>query len=662
MSTNITAPNIAFITATDQFFAIWKNTRVMKASGWVYKASSDATNTKNTDGYLISDYWGPGGIVAGNIQLGSQTGSGASVSTVAATQTTLTGLSNMTSASVGHAITISGATNTGNNGTFTIVAFISSSSVRIYNPNPGVVEASTLTWSERISGSASITWSSITNGREQTISGLTGMTVNSPGHHIYLQGSANASNNGVFQILSFVSATSIIIINNNVGAASNTNSGQWTELDSLLDVYPSSFQNNTGSGCWINLQGPSTLKIPISAVSTGIFIKGENITQSVTGAQGELLGYQFDTTTNSGFLVVMPRINGIGSGVKGWSTGSTIITGTSSTATVTTTTSTPIEYIREMVFWKGSATQLQGTWYYQCIDGAGESASRFSTLASTVAAVSATVAPGGGGTGNTFPALGACAVRGTGGAQSSSGWIWLPTSANAGKLQLMAVNADYTTGSSADGTWTLAVGFPGASSVPNGGAFVGLGFYRLDNNEDGDVDPYVLFVPNSGTTSPYNASRTGAQAPSTSDNDNFSCGNNAGAGFTYFCGFRRRGFSSNDGFQQFHAAGLAPVGTGQTNFAYNFTYDNDSVATSLSALPVKVREAIWVISVQTTMGSNQANQFFGKMRKGTIRWGFMVSGGNGCDTYDSRKWVQLSSTNGPWVIGPWDGVSTPTQT
>lgn len=654
MSLNITVPNTT-LNSTDQFLAIWKNTRAMKAAGWVYKASSDGTNTKNTDGYLVLDYWGPGGIVSGNIQLGAQTGSGASVSTVSATRTTLTGLSGMTAASVGHAITISGATNTGNNGTFTIVAFTSSSSVVIYNPNPGVVEASTLTWSERVSGSATITWSALANGREQTISGLTGMTANSPGHHIYLQGSANASNNGVFQILSFISATSVVIVNNNVGAASNTNAGQWTELDSLLDVYPSAFQSNTGSGCWINLQGPSTLRIPINAISTGTFIRGENITQSVTGAQGELLGYQFNSTLNTGFLVVMPRINGAGAGVKGWSTGVTTITGSSSTATVTTASSTPIEYVREMVFWKGTSSQVIGTWYYQCVDQASESTSRFSVLAASAGAT-ATIAPGGGGTGNGFPTLGTCAARGIAAGQAGTTWIWSSTATSAGKVQLMAVNADYTTGSSADGSWTLAVGYPTTSP----GSFVGLGFYRVDNNEDGDVDPYVLFVPNSTSTSSYAASRLGSQTPPTGANistDHFSCNNNNG--ITFFCGFRRRGFSTGDSFQQFNAASLTPVGTSQTNFVYNFTTDNDSIATSIATVPPRVRDPIWVISNQIVQGV--ASQAFGKMRKGVIRWGFILSGGNGGDTYDSRRWIQLSSLNGSWVMGPWDGITSPVQ-
>lgn len=648
MSINTILANFT-LNSTDQFLAIWKNTRVMKGAGWLYKSSADGTNTKDTTGNAVLDAWGPGGIVAGHVQVGSQTGASAAVSTVSGPITTLTGLTGMATTSVGHAITLSGATNTGNNGTFTIVAFVSSTSVKIYNPNPGVVEAGPFSWSERYSGTSTITWSAIANGREQTITGLSGMTTSSPGHQIVLQGSSNANNNGTFQILSYVSSSSVVIINNSVSAGADTASGGWTELDPLLDIYPSAFQSNNGSGCWINLQGPSTLKIPISAASTGTFIRGENITQSVSSAQGELVGYQFDTVSNTGYLVVMPRVNGTGAGVRGWSTGATTITGASSSATVPTVSSTPIEFVREMVFWKGSSTQTSGTWYYQCVDQAAESAARFSVLAAS-AGCTATIAPAGGGTGNAFPSPGTMACRGNGGSQSATTWIWSSTSTNVGRLQCMAVNADYTTGSSADGTWTLAIGYPAQGP----GSFVGMGFYRLDNNEDGDVDPYVLFIPNSSSS--YFVNRTGSMSPS--NTDNFSCNNNSST--TWFCGWRRRGFATNDGFQQFNAASLSPVGTSQTNFVYNFTSDNDSIATSISTTPQRVRDPIWVISNQTSQ--NVANQPFGKMRKGTIRWGFMLAGGNGGDTYDGRRWIQLSSSNGSWVMGPWDGVTSPLQT
>ena len=60
--------------------------------------------------------------------------------------------------------------------------------------------------------------------------------------------------------------------------------------DPATDSYPSF----TAVSAWWNAQGPSTLKIPITSASVGTFIRGEDISQTTTGAHGELLGYIFD--------------------------------------------------------------------------------------------------------------------------------------------------------------------------------------------------------------------------------------------------------------------------------------------------------------------------------------------------------------------------------
>lgn len=80
-----------------------------------------------------------------------QTGSTASITTVAAGDATLTGLTGMTVASVGHFLTISGAANSGNNGTFLIDSFISSSSVTVSNPNAVASDPNngSIGWAER---------------------------------------------------------------------------------------------------------------------------------------------------------------------------------------------------------------------------------------------------------------------------------------------------------------------------------------------------------------------------------------------------------------------------------------------------------------------------------------------------------------------------------
>jgi len=413
MSMNIIVPNNSYENM-DQFYAIWKLTRAMKAAGWKYLGSSTgvSADAKEITGSPILDLWGPGGIVDGGIQLGSQTGAGAAIgASPTSKKVTVTGLTGMTTDSVGNALTISGSTNY--NGTFTIVEYISSSSVKIYvgnNVNSWGAESS-LTWSERISGTASITWSDLVHGREQTISGLSGMTADSAGHYIKLSGSSNSDNNGIFNILSYVSPTSIVIVNNNASAATDTSSGSWVELDPLLDVYPGDLTSSTFAiYAWSLFQGPSTLKIPINAASVGTFLKGEIISEDTSNARGELLGYQYEPTLSYGYLVVMPLSDGYGAGVKGWDTAATVITGAASGATVTTANPhTPIEYVREVEF-ATHTVNTHGSIFYQCVDSVGESALRLSTLMNS-AGCDYNTGPGVGGTANAFPVAGSVASK-----------------------------------------------------------------------------------------------------------------------------------------------------------------------------------------------------------------------------------------------------------
>lgn len=74
----------------------------------------------------------------------NQTGSSASLAVVSGT-VTATGLTGMTANHVGRSITISGASNAGNNGTFTIASFVSATSVTWVNLN-AVNEGAGFTW------------------------------------------------------------------------------------------------------------------------------------------------------------------------------------------------------------------------------------------------------------------------------------------------------------------------------------------------------------------------------------------------------------------------------------------------------------------------------------------------------------------------------------
>lgn len=446
------------------------------------------------------------------------------------------------------------------------------------------------------------------------------------------------------------------------GVATNDKWGG--NADPLLDSYPA-----LGAGSWLLMQGPSTLKIPIgNVIPTGNFLRGEKITQAVTSAEGEILGIVTDAGSN-GYLVVAPR--------TGTFNGTNAITGAYSGATITPPTTTVITFVRQMVFWRSSITA--GHIYYQCVDNVGEATSRFSD-ATRMSAVTATICPGGGSSGNnSFPSIGTMVMMGTGGsgAHGTGTKAWLHsdiTATEVGKTQIMVANTTPAADISADGSFTIAFGTP----VLDSGSFVGFGFMRLDDQEDGDVDPYVAFVPNGNTI--YAGSRTAATSPlataSAFDvarqffaanaciaNTQATRSGSGGQNISCWRGFRRRGLSSET-FQEFVGQFLTSFSS--TDVASPASYNdalifatvasNDSVATA----PVvsRVREPIWVCSTQV-------NQ---KMRKGTCRWWYMVQGGAGCDTFDSKKWIQIASSRnvvttffrGPVVAGPWDGTTTPT--
>lgn len=83
--------------------------------------------------------------------ISGQTGSSANITTVSSGIATVTGLTGMAAQSVGRFLTISGAASSGNNGTFLIVAFTSSSSVDVANASAVASDANngSISWTER---------------------------------------------------------------------------------------------------------------------------------------------------------------------------------------------------------------------------------------------------------------------------------------------------------------------------------------------------------------------------------------------------------------------------------------------------------------------------------------------------------------------------------
>jgi len=565
---NTQVENLALFASNEKFSAIWKLTRAMKAAGWRYQASSDATTKESGTANPANDKWG------GGTQVGAQT------ATVAFTI-----------------------------GTPTTTSF----------------------------------------GGRSTITGLTGFVAASVGRYLTITGATNAANNGTWLITAFVSATSVVIENPAAVAETTPGTATWTEKDALLDTYPAAFQGAGAAGAWWCAQGPSTMKVPIgSTTPTGTFQRGENVVQATSGATGEFMGVVTDVSTGLGYLVIAPRLSGTGAGPRGWSASATI-TGDVSAATVAPT-ATVLEYVREIVIWKGSATA--GHVYFQVIDQAGESAAtstngRFSVLAA-LGTATATICPGGatGGspTTNGFPTTGTYAVLGTGGSgaggTSSSDFTASTTSVTTGKAQILCANAIEDTGVSPDCSIVFAIGVPATSA----NVYIGWMYQRLDDTEDGDVDPYVFWAPDGQAA--YARVRTTMGTQSTGA-DNWTQAFVSSSASSAYVGWRRRGYSSGDSFQVLQGSCLGQSGGTLPVLAQNAA-SPDRIACAF--VNVSVREPVWVVSTQIGF----------KIRKGTLRWAYMVQGGNGTDTYDTKRWMQMSSSASiPLVVGPADQTTAP---
>ena len=588
--------------------------------------------------------------------------SGSAASATGGPIAVITGLTGMTANSVGRVLIISNATNTNNNGVYRIVTFTSATQVSVFNSGANTdTNNGRLIWQEmdsaayvsgQIGANANITTVS-TPTRIVTITGLTGMTPLSTNRYLTITGAASTNNNGTFKILSFLSSTSVTIINFS-GVASDANNGSitWKEMDPLLENYLLLNQNT-----WLCMQGPSTLKIPITAAATGTFLRGENITQTTTGAQGEIIGYTFDTVATAGYLVVMPRVHGTGAGALGW--GTNLITGGTSGATVTPSAN-PLEFTREAVFYCPGSTNSSNavTMWMQVVDGytaGSENASRFSVLQASIGCTAA-VPPGGAGTANAFPVPGTQTFMGSSTTGTNSWGNFNTNSSPFGYSHFMCADTTYDTGRSADGSFCGAVAQSNVFSTNINGSYIGCLWTRCDAQEDGDVDPYIFYLSSSDTI--YTGlSRTAAGTEST-NTEHFTASSTLQSGGAATWGghtvraWRRRGFATGDGYQNCSlftvghvnaaSSGFTSASTGslnQYNDPANIVNRNNSV----------VGEPIWVISAQN----------LGRVRKGTMRWARLVNIGTATDLYHGGLYIQLSSSLPAMIVGPWDKRTVP---
>jgi hypothetical protein len=704
---NVTYPNYTLPVNNDTASVLFYLTRALKAAGWIYRASGNGTS-KDTTGAYGSDLW----ISAGGQGTG---GSGATASiTVSSDVGTVSNLSGFTSDTAGQRwLTISGAGNSSNNGTFKILDYISASSVTVRIPG-GTAGSdpnnNSISWTEKIplldTKSTSVTSSAwiclqgpstikipittlatdsvaiinrfggtqtsssasiynVNNGIA-TVNGLSNMTMASVGRILTISGAATSANNGNWIISNWNSSTSVNICNvNAVQGDANNGSITWKECN-----------------------------------QTPQFIRGEDITQTTTGAKAELLGVNIDYTNGQGYLVAMPRIVGSGGGRMGWNSTSSL-TGSISGATITPS-GTVIEYVREVVFWLGSNGVFNG--YIQCVDAVSEDVSgsyRFSSLA--VSTATASVAPGG--SVSSFPAYGSYVFcgkaedtpnnAGTGafglcGLNSGSYYL-------SGKAQIMCADATFRDGYSADGSFLCAI----PTSAPASTGYIGFVYTRLDNQEEGDVDPYVMYSPSNNTVSQtygFQAGDTYRKGSITA----FTLYNTAYDAFNLvtgpsscsspdkitFRGYLRRGFRDTmDRYQTFVPGVLCYFGYYSSNQYSGSNYARgtmqavllhntssgitymDKVATMVSTTTY-VMEPVWVLCYPV-YGYSVSSYGIDTPRvlKGTCRWlraiGIPSLGTAVMDTYGNKSWVQMSQLGASSVVllaGPWDGTTTPART
>jgi hypothetical protein len=497
-----------------------------------------------------------------------------------------------------------------------------------------------------------------TQGRA-TVTGLTGIVAADKGRFLLISGAATGANNNQHQIEEVLSATSVRIDARNFAVASDANNGTltWSVRDPLGNTFlNTAFNSNTIA--WWCAQGPSVLKIPITAASVGNFIKGENVVQSTTLAEGEVLGYTY--YNNTGWLVIAPRVRGSGGGVYGWATANTI-TGGRSGATVSQS-GTALDYVWEVVFAK-PANQTTIQILVGQFNTVADSAELFSFCA-TQAGCTATVHPGGGGTGNAFGAH-AWVVWGTNSTPTFGSTI---QASNAGGFILNFLNAhvicvdalpeqNYT----ADGSWSLF--YSGEESVQGYACLGGYayGLHRLNDIEDGEISPYVSVTPGTAKTL-YGNARTSGGVTSSSNIGGvtrwgwFSWDTSMSTTHVMFAGWRGRGLTTEI-FVEFEPATLAFTQSAFTHILNGTVTQSPRMGATANPI-TKTKERIWLVN--TTAPYN--------MVKGSFRWMYFVMGDQYTDTYGTDPgWIQLCTTgtyvpvqsaNNPAavVLGPYDGT------
>jgi len=648
------AQNYVLSASNNKLNALWKLTRVMKAAGWRYKASSDGT-TKESAGNPNNDKWGGGGTVQGPTTVAFTIGS--PNSTASGGRSTISGLAAMATTSVGHFLKITGATNGANNGTWLITQFISATSVQIENP---------AAVAETTPGTATYTELSALTDTFPALGG--GSWWNCQGPSTLKVPIGTAVPTGTFIKGEDVSQSVTGCHGEVIGVYTDTINGGY------LVICPRVSGSGSGPRGW-NPSGTitgATSGATVTVTATVLEYIREIVFWDNTSLLGHIYYQCIESVTEGATTVTTGRFSTMAAlasctatvcpGGAATINSTMVATGTTPPAVSISGTApfTNVDKI-EIDITLGGA---RGTALFQWKLNGVVQATGVVTAATNVLGTTGLTANFPVGTynadnvytktndptANGWPTAGTMVVLGAGGpGLASTASIDLLNNSQGvgtGKAQIMVANAIEDSLISADGSLTLPVGVQPIGATQ----YEGWGFQRLDDVEDGELEPYIWAAPNTAVNG-YNRNRSGRGngGVASSVADGFGGTNMVLTASTAFYGFRRRGLGGNESFQEYFGNCVGLLG-GSTAMQVN-TGTRDTVACSVAA--VSVRDPIWVVSYNVTQGP------LTKSRKGSLRWWFCIMGNASNDTYDTKRWVQLSSTAPAVVAGPADQTTTP---
>jgi hypothetical protein len=490
----------------------------------------------------------------------------------------------------------------------------------------------------------------------------------SEGNYLTISGSSTANNNGNWQIYEVISSTSCKVLNTNASpAVDNSGALTWAEKDANSEVYGTGTTITDGSAGWIVLEGPLTQQLSFTSAPTGNFVRGEIVRQDGTSAYGECIGYVWDSSLSSGWMIVMPRV--------GQFNNSGSLTGSWSAASVTPTAL--YNFRRQWVFAKSTSitnNRVGGSWY-QCVREDTESADLFSTLAGNVNCT-ASVPPGGSTTsGNRFPAtLNSYVLRATNNSTNDGATALSLTdgfydktvegrnsSSSAycnGRIHIGVASAMPRLSASADGSWYLHHGNTNINDTLTTGSGTLFHFGRMETSDPGEGELYYHFVHTKDTASSRNISFSDQQGSTATytvatSYPNFYSGGNNGTGNALF-GFRAL-FSRSVG------AGTS-LGFGNlfTSFLYVPYYGlYSSKINQIQRQRNHPQASTRPLFKEPVTLLNSINFCYNK-----TKWIFMSSLGNNYDSIESKGYFCISSASlasniTPAIyVGPCDGTTT----